>query len=84
MSALYKYYAHELIQYNPQIGNGIKGFKQFSGPFFEGFPDPHATVEHMITEDNLVMTFLKHNSYTYVGILEGAAYQQNNCIGNWC
>jgi predicted SnoaL-like aldol condensation-catalyzing enzyme len=51
MSALDKYYAHDLIQYNPQIGNGIEGFKQFCSPFFEGFPGSHATVEHMIAKD---------------------------------
>ncbi len=59
-----KYYAHDLIQYNPQIGNGIEGFKQFSGPFFEGLPDSYATVEHMTVEDKKsIYDISKHNSY---------------------
>jgi predicted SnoaL-like aldol condensation-catalyzing enzyme len=53
-SASDKYYAPDLIQYNPQIGNGIEGFKQFSGPFIEGLPDSYATVEHMTVEDNII------------------------------
>jgi predicted SnoaL-like aldol condensation-catalyzing enzyme len=51
-------YAQDLIQHNRQVGNGSEGFKQFFGPHFEGFPDSHTTIEHMIAEDNLVMAFL--------------------------
>lgn len=57
MSAVDKYYAQDLIQHNQQVRNGSEGFKQFFGPFFEGFPDSHTTTEHMIAEVNLVMCF---------------------------
>jgi predicted SnoaL-like aldol condensation-catalyzing enzyme len=57
MSAVDKYYAQDLIQHNQQVRNGSEGFKQFFGPFFEGFPDSHTTIEHMIAEGNLVMAF---------------------------
>ncbi|HEX2471660.1 MAG TPA: ester cyclase [Nitrososphaera sp.] len=71
MSAVDKYYAQDLIQPNPQVRDGSEGFKQFFGPFFEGFPDSHTTIEHMIAEDNLVMAFL-NNTATQTGEYLGA------------
>jgi predicted SnoaL-like aldol condensation-catalyzing enzyme len=58
LSAVDKYYTQDLIQHNLQIGNGSEGFKQYFDPIFEAFPDSHTTIEHMIAEDNLVVTFL--------------------------
>jgi predicted ester cyclase len=38
--------------------------------FFMAFPDWHATIEHMVAEDNLVMVFLK-GSGTHKGKFQG-------------
>lgn len=71
MSAVDKYYTQDLMQRNPQVGNGSEGFKQFFGPFFEGLPDSYTTVGHMIAEDNLVMAFL-NTTATQTGEYLGA------------
>jgi steroid delta-isomerase-like uncharacterized protein len=71
MSAVDRYYAEDLIQHNPQLGKGSEGFKKFFGSFFEGFPDSHTTIEHMIAEGNLVMAFL-NTTATQTGEYLGA------------
>jgi len=37
---------------------GREEFKQFLNRYFLAFPDLHATVEHMLAQDNLVVVYL--------------------------
>jgi predicted SnoaL-like aldol condensation-catalyzing enzyme len=48
VTAVDKYYAPDLIQHSPSMGQGRQGFKQFFTPFFSAFPDIHVTIEHII------------------------------------
>jgi steroid delta-isomerase-like uncharacterized protein len=58
LTALDKYYAPNVIQHNPMAGQGRQGFKQFFTSFFSAFPDIHATIEHIIAENSVVLVFL--------------------------
>jgi predicted ester cyclase len=51
-------------------GQGKEGFKQFLSDFFTAFPDVHADIEHIVTEDNLVIVFLNFTG-THKGIFQG-------------
>src|SRR5919197_3994827 len=70
VTAVDKYYAADLIQHNPTIGQGRQGFKQFFMPFFSAFPDIHATIEHMIAENSIVLVFLNWTG-THKGEFQG-------------
>jgi steroid delta-isomerase-like uncharacterized protein len=58
VTAVDKYYTPNLIQHNPMAGQGQEGFKQYFRPFFSAFPDAHATIEHILGENDLVLVFL--------------------------
>ena len=58
VAAVDKYYAPDLIQHSPSMGQGIQGFKQFFTSFFSAFPDIHATIEHILAENHIVLVFL--------------------------
>jgi steroid delta-isomerase-like uncharacterized protein len=58
LTALDKYYASNVTLHNLMAGQGRQGFKQFLVPFFSAFPDIHATIEHMVAENNVVLVFL--------------------------
>jgi steroid delta-isomerase-like uncharacterized protein len=49
---------------------GKEGFKQFLSDFFTAFPDVHADIEHIVTEDNLVIVFVNFTG-THKGIFQG-------------
>ncbi len=51
-------------------GQEKEGFKQFLSDFFTAFPDVHADIEHIVTEDNLVIVFLNFTG-THKGIFQG-------------
>lgn len=53
-----KYYGPNLIHHNPIAGKGRQGFKEFLTQFLLAFPDIHATIEHVIAENNMVCMFL--------------------------
>lgn len=61
LSAIEKYLA---------AGQEKEGFKQFLSDFFTAFPDVHADIEHIVTEDNLVIVFLNFTG-THKGIFQG-------------
>jgi predicted SnoaL-like aldol condensation-catalyzing enzyme len=67
LTALDKYYAPNIIQHNPMAGQGRQGFKQFFIPFFSAFPDVHATIEHILAENSVVLVFLNWTG-THKGI----------------
>lgn len=66
-----KYFSKDFIEGSPpQAGKGGDGLKQFLTEFFEAFPDMHTTVEHIVTENNLVTVFL-NGSGTHKGVFKG-------------
>jgi steroid delta-isomerase-like uncharacterized protein len=71
LTALDKYYAPNVTQHNPRAGQGRQGFKQFFMPFFSSaFPDIHATIEHTIAENHVVLVFLNWTG-THKGEFQG-------------
>jgi steroid delta-isomerase-like uncharacterized protein len=70
LTALDKYYAPNIIQHNPMAGQGRQGFKQFFIPFFSAFPDVHATIEHILAENSVVLVFLNWTG-THKGQFQG-------------
>ena len=70
VAAVDKYYAPDLIQHSPTMGQGRQGFKQFFTPFFSAFPDIHATIEHIIAENSVVLVFLNWTG-THKGEFQG-------------
>jgi steroid delta-isomerase-like uncharacterized protein len=70
LTALDKYYAPNIIQHNPMTGQGRQGSKQFFIPFFSAFPDVHATIEHILAENSVVLVFLNWTG-THKGQFQG-------------
>jgi steroid delta-isomerase-like uncharacterized protein len=70
LTALDKYYAPNAIQHNPMTGQGRQGFKQFFIPFFSAFPDIHATIESILSENSVVLVFLNWTG-THKGEFQG-------------
>jgi steroid delta-isomerase-like uncharacterized protein len=70
VAAVDKYYAPDLIQHSPSMGQGIQGFKQFFTSFFSAFPDIHATIEHILAENHIVLVFLNWTG-THKGEFQG-------------
>lgn len=70
LSSIENYLGEGATYDSPYSGNDIHGFKQYLVQFFMAFPDWHATIEHMVAEDNLVMVFLK-GSGTHKGKFQG-------------
>jgi steroid delta-isomerase-like uncharacterized protein len=70
LTALDKYYAANIIQHNSMAGQGRQGFKQFFIPFFSAFPDVHATIEHILAENSVVLVFLNWTG-THKGQFQG-------------
>jgi steroid delta-isomerase-like uncharacterized protein len=72
LTALDKYYAPNVTQHNPPTAaQGRQGFKQFFAPFFSSaFPDIHATIEHIIAENSVVLVFLNWTG-THKGEFQG-------------
>src|SRR5918999_6258233 len=60
LSAIEKYLA----------GQGREGFKQFLSDFFRAFPDNHTNIEHIISENDLVVVFL-NGTGTHKGVFQG-------------
>ena len=75
LTALDKYYAPNIIQHNPMAGQGRQGFKQFFIPFFSAFPDVHATIEHILAENSVVLVFLNWTGHTQRTISRNTGYQ---------
>jgi predicted SnoaL-like aldol condensation-catalyzing enzyme len=70
LTALDKYYAPNIIQHNPMAGQGRQGSKQFFIPFFSAFQDVHATIEHILAENSVVLVFLNWTG-THKGQFQG-------------
>jgi steroid delta-isomerase-like uncharacterized protein len=70
VAAVDKYYAPDLIQHSPSMGQGIQEFKEFFTPFFSAFPDIHAAIEHILAENNVVLVFLNWTG-THKGEFQG-------------
>ena len=51
-------------------GPGLGGFKQMLNRLYLAFPDIHGTVEHMLTEDNLVVVYLNWTGI-HKGVFQG-------------
>jgi predicted ester cyclase len=58
LSSVEKYFGKESVEGTPQAGKSGEGFRQFLTDFFEAFPDMHMTIEHIVSENNLVVVFL--------------------------
>lgn len=58
LDAADRYYPSNYIQHNPEVPPGREGFKQFFGMIFEAFPDWTATIEHLVVEGDMLMTFI--------------------------
>jgi steroid delta-isomerase-like uncharacterized protein len=65
-----KYYASDLIQHSPSMGQVIQGFKEFFIPFFLAFPDIHVAIEHILAENHVVLVFLNWTG-THKGEFQG-------------
>jgi predicted ester cyclase len=59
-----------LSQRKPVAGQGQEGFKQFINAYFLAFPDFHATIEHILGENDLVLVFLNWTG-THKGDFQG-------------
>jgi predicted ester cyclase len=70
LTALDKYYAPNVTLHNPTAGQGRQGFKQFLIPFYSAFPDIHATIEHIVVENHVVLVFLNWTG-THKGQFQG-------------
>src|SRR5919197_854864 len=70
VAAIDKYYAPNLIQHSPSMGQGIQGFKEFFTSFFLAFPDIHAAIEHILVEKHVVLVFLNWTG-THKGEFQG-------------
>jgi steroid delta-isomerase-like uncharacterized protein len=70
VAAVDKYYAPDLIQHSPSMGQGRQGFKEFFTPFFSAFPDVHASIEHILAEKHVVLVFLNWTG-THKGEFQG-------------
>ncbi len=70
LTALDKYYSSNATQHNPTAGQGREGFKKFFEPFFLAFPDVHATIEHILAENSVVLIFLNWTG-THKGEFQG-------------
>ena len=67
ISAAEKYFAKEN---HSSIGQASAGFKQSLNALFTAFPDIHAEVEHIVTENDLVVVFLNFTG-THKGEFQG-------------
>ena len=72
LTALDKYYAPNVTLHNPMAGQGRQGFRQFLTLFFSAFPDIHATIEHIVAENHVVLVFLNWTG-THKGEFQGIA-----------
>jgi predicted ester cyclase len=58
LSSIEKYFGKNSVEGSPQAGKGGEGFRQFLIDFFKAFPDWNAQIEHVVSENNLVVIFL--------------------------
>jgi predicted SnoaL-like aldol condensation-catalyzing enzyme len=70
LTAIDKYYAPNAIQHNPIAAQGRQEYKQSFIPFFSIFPDIHATIEHILAENSVVVVFLNWTG-THKGDFQG-------------
>ena len=70
LSSIERYFGGNFVEGSPQAGKGGVGSKQFINEFFKAFPDWHATIEHIVTENDLVVVFLS-GSGTHEGEFDG-------------
>jgi steroid delta-isomerase-like uncharacterized protein len=71
LAAADRYYPIDYIQHNPEVAPGRDGFKQFFGMIFQAFPDWTATIEHLVVEGDMLMTFISWTGThrdTFMGI----------------
>lgn len=60
---------HNILAVDKYLGES-QPFKEFLNKFFKAFPDWHASIEHIISEDDLVIVFLKGTG-THLGEFQG-------------
>lgn len=72
LDAANKYYPVDYIQHNPEVPPGRDGFKQFFGILFTAFPDWAATIDHIVAEGDMLMTFITWRG-THTGEFMGRA-----------
>lgn len=60
---------HNILAVDKYLGES-QPFKEFLNKFFKAFPDWHASIEHIISEDDLVIGFLKGTG-THLGEFQG-------------
>jgi steroid delta-isomerase-like uncharacterized protein len=70
LTALDKYYAPNVTHPSPAAVEGRQGFKQLFASFFSAFPDIHATIEHIVAENHVVLVFLNWTG-THKGEFQG-------------
>jgi steroid delta-isomerase-like uncharacterized protein len=69
LTAADKYIAKNLAQ-GQDFDQGLEALKEFFHGFFTAFPDSHATIEHIIGEDDNVLVFLNWTG-THKGEFQG-------------
>ena len=52
-----KYFGQNPIRHNQQV-LGTEGFKEIRRRFFQGFPDSHTTIDHIVAEGDKVFVML--------------------------
>jgi predicted ester cyclase len=72
LSALERYFAPNVIHHNSMAGQGTEGFKLSFRAFFSAFPDVHATIENIISENSVVLVYLNWTG-THKGEFQGIA-----------
>jgi predicted ester cyclase len=70
LSSIERYFGGNAIEGSPQTGKGGVGSKQFINEFFRAFPDWRASIEHIVSENDLVVVFL-NGSGTHRGGFHG-------------
>jgi steroid delta-isomerase-like uncharacterized protein len=58
LSSIERYFGKDSIEGSPQAEKGGNGFKRFLSDFFNAFPDWHTNIEHIVSENDLVVVFL--------------------------
>ena len=60
---------HNILAVDKYLGES-QPFKEFLNKFFKAFPDWHTSIEHMVSEDDLVIVFL-NGTGTHLGEFQG-------------
>lgn len=70
LSSIDRYFGKDVVEGSPQAWDGGEGFKRFLINFFRAFSDMHIAIEHIVTENDLVVVFL-NGSGTHKGEFRG-------------